>query len=87
MLVKLNICIADIQISIRQLPMDIDTRKIKYISKLKLSKNKILTGLSNVSGYLQLTKLLSDYNMPDICHNFKQCLLDNSVFFNVSVFC
>ena len=33
-------CITDIQIGIRQLPisMDIDTRKMKYISKLKLSK-------------------------------------------------
>ena len=32
-------CITDIQISIRQLliSMDIDTRKMKYISKLKLS--------------------------------------------------
>ena len=71
-------CIADIQISIRQLAisMDID-KKMKYISKLKLSKNKILTGLFNISGYLQSTKLLSDYNMPDICHNFKEYLLDN----------
>ena len=71
--------IADIQISIiRQLLiyMDIDTRKLKYISKRKLSKNKILAGLYKISGYLQLTKLLSDYNMPDICNNFKDCLLD-----------
>ena len=36
--------------------MDIDTRKMKYISKLKLSKNKILAELFNISGYLQLTK-------------------------------
>ena len=71
-------CIADIQISIRQLPIsiDMDTRKMKYISKLKLSKNKILAELFNISGYLQLTKLLSDYNMPGICNNCKQCLLD-----------
>ena len=85
-------CIADIQISIRQLPnsMDIDTWKkyliyYKYISKLKLSKNKILAGLFNISGYWQLTKLLSDYNMPDICNIFKGCLLDflgkNAQFF------
>ena len=71
-------CIADIQISIRHLPisMDIDTREMKYISKLKLSKLKILAGLFNISGYEQLTKFCSDYNMPDICHNFKQCLLN-----------
>ena len=49
---------------------------MKYINKLKLSKNKILAGLFNISGHLQLTKLLSDYNMPDICNNFKECLLD-----------
>ena len=66
-------CIADIQINIRLLPiyMDFDTRKMKYISKHKLSKNKFLAGLFNISGFLQLTKLLSDYNMPDICNNFK----------------
>ena len=56
--------------------MDIDTRKTKYISKLKLSKNKVLAGLFQISGYSQLNKLLSDYNMPDICNNFKDCLLD-----------
>ena len=49
---------------------------MKYIRKLKLSKNKILAGLFNISGYLQLTKLLSDYKMPDICNNFKECLFD-----------
>ena len=56
-------CIVDIQISIRQLPisMDIDTRKMKYISKFELSKNNILAGMFNISGYLQLTQLLPDY--------------------------
>ena len=70
-------CIVDIQISISQLPisMDIDTRKMKYISKLKLSKNQVLAELFNISVYLQLTKLLSDYNMPDVCNNFKDGLL------------
>ena len=52
--------------------MDIDTRKVKYISKLKLSKNRILAGLFKISGYLQLTKVLSDYNMPNICNNVKE---------------
>ena len=58
--------IADILLSIMQLPisMDIDTIKLKYISKLKLSKNKILAGLFKISSYVQLTELLSDYNMP-----------------------
>ena len=47
-------CIADIQISIRQLPisMDIDTRKINYISRFKLSKNQTLAELYKISGYL-----------------------------------
>ena len=45
-------CITDIQISVRQLPISMGTRKIKYISKLRLSKNKILAGLFNISGYL-----------------------------------
>ena len=78
-------CIADTKIRIRQLSicMDIDTRKMKYISKLQLSKNKILAGLFRTFGYLQLTKLLSDYDIPDICNNFKECLLD---FFFVNIF-
>ena len=40
-------CVADIQISIWQLPisMNIDTRKMKFISKHKLWVNKILAGL------------------------------------------
>ena len=49
-------CIADNQFSIRQLPisMDIDKRKMKYIGKLKLQKNKNLAGMFNISGYFQL---------------------------------
>ena len=75
-------CMADIQISIRQLTISVDyTRKIKYVSKLKLSKNKILAGLITISGYLQLTKLLSDYNMQDICNNFKECMFILLLFF------
>ena len=66
-------CITDIQLSISQIPisMGIDNRKMKYISKLKLSMNKTLAGLFNISSCLQLTKLSSGYNMPDICNNFK----------------
>ena len=76
-----NDFIVDIQISKRALPisMNIDTRNMKYISKLKLSTNKILAGLFQISGYLQLIKLLSHNNMPDICYNFKDHLLD--IFF------
>ena len=71
-------CIADIQVSLRQLEISLNfnTRKMKYISKLKLSKNKVLVGLFHVSGYLQLTKLLSDNSMPDIYNNFMNRLLD-----------
>ena len=47
-----------------------NTRKMKYISKLKLTKNKIVAELFNISGYMQLTTLLSDNNMPDICKKF-----------------
>ena len=54
-------CILDIHISIRQ---------------RKLLTNKVLAGLFQISGYLQLTKLLSDNNMPDICNDFKDHLLD-----------
>ena len=59
--------------------MDIDTRKMKYISKLKLSNKKILARLFKISRGLELTKLLSDYNMPDTCKNFKDCLLDGFI--------
>ena len=49
---------------------------MKYTSKHKYSKNKVLTRLFQISASLQLHKLISDNYMPYICNNFKDHLLD-----------